>query len=99
MSVGELLLDLLTREEEAIDLRTREFRFDISLLARRLVAATDWAGNSPATRALPLAFFGASTGAAAALVAAAARPGETRFRDHLSTDDVAMLDGIASDEA
>ena len=66
--LGTLLFDLLTAEEEAIDDQTRELRFDIPFLAKRLSAATDWAmKKSP----LPICYFGASTGAAAALVAAA----------------------------
>jgi putative phosphoribosyl transferase len=66
-----LLLDLLTAQEEQIDLRTRRLRFDIGLLARRLVEATKWSGNHGALSDLPAAYFGASTGAAAALIAAA----------------------------
>ena len=73
-----LLMDLLTREEEAIDLRTREYRFDIDLLGHRVVAAIDWANDAPEVSALPVACFGASTGAAAALVAAAERPSAVR---------------------
>ena len=69
-----LLLDLLTRDEEAIDLRTREYRFDIQRLARRVVAAADWASTQPSIRDLNVGYFGASTGAAAALIAAAERP-------------------------
>jgi len=69
-----LLLDLLTQSEERIDVRTAEFRFDIPLLARRVVAATDWAVNHPVVGQLPIGYFGASTGAAAALIAAAERP-------------------------
>jgi pimeloyl-ACP methyl ester carboxylesterase len=69
-----LLLDLLTREEDAVDQRTREFRFDIERLGHRMVAAIDWATGMPALSALPIACFGASTGAAAALIAAAERP-------------------------
>jgi putative phosphoribosyl transferase len=68
---ASLLLDLLTPEEESIDTRTGALRFDIGLLARRLVAATHWARGEPSLRDLPLGYFGASTGAAAALVAAA----------------------------
>ena len=71
--LATLLLDLLTEEEEQIDLRTRHLRFDIGLLAERLIAATDWVGREPATHTLPIGYFGASTGAAAALVAAAER--------------------------
>jgi len=72
--LGTLLLDLLTREEETIDVHTREYRFDIDRLARRVVLATDWAQNRKDLQSLPIGFFGASTGAAAALVAAAERP-------------------------
>ena len=73
-----LLLDLLTPDEESVDERTREYRFDIDLLGRRVVGATDWAQARPDLQPLPIAFFGASTGAAAALIAAAARPDITR---------------------
>ena len=69
-----LLLDLLTQAEERIDVRTAEYRFDIPMLGRRVVAATDWAGNHPVVRDLAIGYFGASTGAAAALIAAAERP-------------------------
>jgi dienelactone hydrolase len=69
-----LLMDLLTADEETIDLRTQRLRFDISLLADRLVGATDWLAQNPETRDLTIGYFGASTGAAAALVAAAQRP-------------------------
>lgn len=69
-----LLLDLLTRAEDAIDERTAEYRFDIERLGHRVVAAIDWAGSYPGLADLPIACFGASTGAAAALIAAAARP-------------------------
>ncbi len=72
--LATLLIDLLTPGEEAIDLRTRHLRFDIGLLAKRLVGATDWLTGNSATRRLRIGYFGASTGAAAALVAAAARP-------------------------
>jgi dienelactone hydrolase len=72
--LATLLFDLLTPEEEAIDLRTRALRFDIALLADRLTGAVDWAGTQPATRRLRVGLFGASTGAAAALIAAAQRP-------------------------
>ena len=71
--LGTLLIDLLTPAEETVDLRTRELRFDIDLLADRLVGATWWLAGDEATRALPVGLFGASTGAAAALVAAAGR--------------------------
>jgi len=69
-----LLLDLLTQAEEKIDVRTAEHRFDIPLLGRRVVAATDWASNHAGINDLQVAYFGASTGAAAALIAAAERP-------------------------
>jgi dienelactone hydrolase len=72
--LATLLLDLLTAEEEDIDLRTRQLRFDISLLATRLLGATDWLLNTPETRQLSIGYFGASTGSAAALLAAAQRP-------------------------
>jgi dienelactone hydrolase len=73
-----LLLDLLTQEEEAIDVHTREYRFDVARLAERVVAAVDWARGTSGVSELPLACFGASTGAAAALIAAAARPDMVR---------------------
>jgi putative phosphoribosyl transferase len=69
-----LLMDLLTPDEEQIDLRTREYRFDIPRLGQRVVAALDWTEGEPAVADLPVACFGASTGAAAALIAAASRP-------------------------
>ena len=69
-----LLLDLLTQQEETVDVRTSEFRFDIERLGHRVVAAVDWAGTFPDISALPICCFGASTGAAAALIAAAERP-------------------------
>jgi len=69
--VGTLLFDRLTREEELIDNYTREFRFDINLLARRLVAATNWLAGVNETSRLRPGYFGASTGGGAALVAAA----------------------------
>lgn len=69
-----LLFDLLTEDEERVDEVTGSLRFDIDHLARRLIAAIDWIGRRPELRALPLGLFGASTGAAAAVVAAAARP-------------------------
>ena len=71
--LATLLVDLLTAQEEAIDLRTARLRFDIGLLAERLVGATDWLLEHPQTRELQIGYFGASTGAAAALVAAAER--------------------------
>jgi putative phosphoribosyl transferase len=75
---GTLLIDLLTRDEEARDERTAEYRFDIPLLGERVIGATDWVQRRTDLRHLPIAYFGASTGAAAALIAAAARPSVTR---------------------
>ncbi len=69
-----LLMDLLTRDEEEVDVLTAEFRFDIPLLGRRVIAAADWAANHSLVRDLRVGSFGASTGAAAALIAAANRP-------------------------
>jgi putative phosphoribosyl transferase len=71
---GTLLLDLLTRQEEAEDERTAEYRFNIPLLGARVVGAADWAQAQADLRRFPLALFGASTGAAAALIASADRP-------------------------
>lgn len=72
--LATLLIDLLTAEEEAVDLRTRHLRFDIGMLAERLAGAAEWLSAHPSTRDLPVGCFGASTGGGAALVAAAARP-------------------------
>ena len=72
--IGTIMIDLLTEDEESIDLRTAELRFDIDLLVRRLTAITDWIGEQKNLNKLGLGYFGASTGAAAALAAAAARP-------------------------
>jgi dienelactone hydrolase len=72
--LATLLLDLLTLHEEAIDAQTMGLRFDIDLLADRLMGTIDWLSVNPQTRELPIGLFGASTGAAAALVAAARRP-------------------------
>jgi len=72
--LATLLIDLLTPEEGEMDLRTAHLRFDIELLAGRLVGATDWLKENPGTRDLRVGYFGASTGAGAALVAAAGRP-------------------------
>lgn len=69
--LGTLLFDLLTEAEEREEYYTADLRFDISLLAQRLIAATDWVSQHEPTRDLPLGYFGSSTGAAAALVAAA----------------------------
>ena len=74
--LATLLIDLLTPEEEEIDLRTHHLRFDIGLLAERLVGVTDWLARNADTRDLNVGYFGASTGAGAALVAAAERPEE-----------------------
>jgi dienelactone hydrolase len=78
--LGALLFDLLTEEEEAVDIRTRHLRFDIGLLAERLMDATKWIEeesllpwNQPGVSRLRVGYFGSSTGAAAALVAAARR--------------------------
>jgi putative phosphoribosyl transferase len=72
--LGTLLFDLLTSEEEALDIHSREHRFNISLLAKRLVHATKWARQQEETRNLHIGYFGSSTGGAAALVAAAELP-------------------------
>jgi putative phosphoribosyl transferase len=73
--IATLLIDLLTEEEEEIDLQTRHLRFDIGLLSQRLIAATDWlTKQNLETKDFKVGYFGASTGAAAALVAAAQRP-------------------------
>ena len=71
--LATLLMDLLTTDEEEADLRTGHLRFDIGLLAQRLAGATDWLTENPLTRNLRIGYFGASTGAGAALVAAAKR--------------------------
>jgi putative phosphoribosyl transferase len=73
--LGTLLFDLLTPEEAFIDNQTGEMRFDIGLLSERITAVVDWLGEQETTAAMPLGLFGASTGAAAALNGAAARPG------------------------
>jgi putative phosphoribosyl transferase len=73
-----LLLDLLTPEEESVDQRTRQYRFDIDRLGQRVTGACDWAQSRDEVGHLPLALFGASTGAAAVLIAAAERPHVTR---------------------
>jgi len=73
-SLGTLLFDLLTQDEEAIDTVTGHLRFNIGLLAERLVIATDWLANSQETRELKVGYFGSSTGGGAALVAASERP-------------------------
>jgi dienelactone hydrolase len=73
-----LLFDLLTADEEALDAQTGQLRFDVSMLADRLVSVTDWLGTQSETRGLHIGYFGASTGAAAALMAAAMRPDVVR---------------------
>src|SRR2546430_4225077 len=72
--LGTLLFDLLTRDEEALDMRTGEHRFNIGLLAQRLGHATKWAKQQQEIRDLPIGYFGSSTGGGAALVAAAEIP-------------------------
>jgi pimeloyl-ACP methyl ester carboxylesterase len=74
--LATLLIDLLTPEEEFVDERTAEYRFDIPMLASRLVTLTDWLRHRKDTSSLPIGLFGASTGGGAALIAAASRPGD-----------------------
>jgi putative phosphoribosyl transferase len=76
VGLATLLIDLLSAAEEREDNRTARLRFDIQLLTRRVAAATDWLRQNPATGHLRIGYFGASTGAAATLVAAAQRPDE-----------------------
>lgn len=76
--IATMLVDLLNEEEAALDEHDAQFRFDISLLSTRLIALTDWVHAQPRFAALPLGYFGASTGAAAALAAAASRPQHIR---------------------
>jgi dienelactone hydrolase len=78
LGFATLLIDLLTPDEDAVDSRTAHLRFDIELLASRIVAVIDWLRRWPRTSALPIGLFGASTGGGAALVAAAARPRDIR---------------------
>ncbi|WP_063914748.1 dienelactone hydrolase family protein [Pseudomonas sp. p21] len=73
-SLGSLLFDLLTQKEQRLDNETGELRFDIPLLAKRLIDVVDWAGQDQRLQTLHVGLFGASTGAAAALLAAAQRP-------------------------
>ncbi|WDZ87998.1 dienelactone hydrolase family protein [Micromonospora cathayae] len=77
-ALATVLVDLLTPEEERVDERTAELRFDIGLLAGRLAGIVDWLATDPTLGGLPVGLFGASTGAAGALVAAAARPERVR---------------------
>ena len=74
LGLATLLIDLLTPSEERADIVSAGHRFNVDLLAERLAHATDWLARESATRDLPVGYFGASTGAAAALVAAATRP-------------------------
>jgi dienelactone hydrolase len=95
--LATLLIDLLTREEDAADQRTRELRFDIALLARRATAIVDALTRDEQLRTLRLGLFGASTGAAAALIAAADRPAQVHAvvsrggRPDLATDALARV--------
>ena len=72
-NLATLLIDLLTHEEEQVDVRTAQLRFDIGLLADRLIGAIEWLGDESRTRTLKIGLFGASTGGGAALAAAARR--------------------------
>src|SRR6266511_1787805 len=76
--LGTVLIDLITRDEEHIAVRPAEYRFDIERLGTHVVAATDWFQDRTDLKAFPVGYFGASTGAAAALIAAAVRPGIVR---------------------
>ncbi|WP_433064175.1 dienelactone hydrolase family protein [Dactylosporangium sp. CS-033363] len=78
VGLATVLTDLLTTDEERVDARTAELRFDINLLAERLTGVIDWIGEQQAIARLPLGLFGASTGGAAALLAAADRPRRVR---------------------
>lgn len=97
IGLATVLADLLTAHEEAHDRATAALRFDIALLARRVIAAVDWLRRQPQTATLPLGLFGASTGAAAALVAAAHRPEDVRAvvsrggRPDLAGDSLALV--------
>jgi len=87
--LATLLIDLLTSAEEAIDLRTAHLRFDIGFLAERLLGATDWLTLHPDTRDLGIGYFGASTGAGAALLAAGGecvRDGPMPYRDERAAE-------------
>ncbi len=76
--LATLLIDLLTEEEEEVDMNTGQFRFDIDLLSQRLIGATRWLRENPVAKNLAFGYFGASTGAAAALIAAAKLPAEIK---------------------
>ncbi len=75
-TIGTLLFDLLTQDEEEEDIVTAEYRFNIDLLAERLIGATEWLKKDPQTQNLHFGYFGASTGAAAALIGAAKLPND-----------------------
>lgn len=95
--MATLLMDLLTADEEAVDEQTAEYRFNIDLLAKRLVDATIWLRQNPATAKFFIGYFGASTGAAAALIAAAKLPEEVKAvvsrggRPDLASEYLAMV--------
>jgi putative phosphoribosyl transferase len=76
VKIATLLFDLLTAEEEETDVETAEYRFNIALLAKRLIGVTKWLRNDLSTKTLAFGYFGASTGAAAALIAAAKLPND-----------------------
>lgn len=76
--LATLLVDLLTEQEDEIDSVTSQYRFDVAMLGDRVAAVVDWADSEPRTRELPIGVFGASTGAAAALIAVAKRPAVVR---------------------
>ncbi len=76
--LATLLIDLLTPEEEEIDVTTAEYRFNIDLLAQRLISATQWLKQDPTTKGMTFGYFGASTGAAAALIGAAKLPDDIK---------------------
>jgi len=76
--LATFLIDLLTGDEEVVDVVTAQFRFDIELLARRLMNTTEWLTKNVVTKDLTVGYFGASTGAAAALIAAAKRPDDVK---------------------
>jgi putative phosphoribosyl transferase len=78
VGIATLVIDMLTLEEESVDSLTKEHRFNIQLLAQRLISCTDWTSQNSELKNLKIGYFGASTGAAAALVAAAARPNVVR---------------------
>ena len=76
--IATLLIDLLTADEDAVDEYTGQYRFDVNMLSGRLVDSTHWLKKNPATKNLAIGYFGASTGAAAALIAAAELPNEIK---------------------